>query len=266
MKITVFTTSWWNNQEEFDARYEGVKLYDVDPRTKTGILQFHPDYKGMFGLRQWRERVTRWFPGSPCFISCGTWSDPNLSRFGRLVSIVNAGAEPDHDYTGSWNYSMCAFTAAMAYMLNQTGWDLLVHLCEDVLFGAMNWDSLLREFITRPEEVMSDDWYGRPGYVVAWKRSAASRFLHQRLRPNLAETDSTGLQLPEDEIGRMFAGKIWNPWPHLVSTRQDFGHESGKYVVPEDTLKWPFIRLPHPRIIDQYILEQTSLARPVKEA
>lgn len=262
MRLLVWTTSWWNSQAEFDLKYEGTELLKVDERTATQIFQYHPDYKGRFGLKSWFSNAIRWFPEQRYIVACGTWSDPDYSRFGRMVKIINSGALPNHPYTGSWNYAMCAFTGMMAYALNLNDWDLMVMLDGDVLFGALDWNSLLREFASRDTEVMGTDWHGRPGYLMAWKRSAAIRFLHQRLRPNLSETFSEGMELPEDELGRMYEGKLWNLWPDLVTVRQDYGHEAEKYINPQDTLTWPMIRLPHPSIIEQYEREQTALAKP----
>ena len=250
MRIISFCTSFWSSPEEAQSKTHGL-----------------------FGLHACRERALTYFNAFEFFVACGTWSDAKWSPFDTTVPIINAGAVLDRIYEPVWwNYAGCALTAACAYLANRRDWDLAICVDTDTLLGSVDWDTLLREFLQRPEEIIADDWYGRPGYVVAWKPTGVSRYLHQRLRANLIEKpvgdDATAPMLIEDEIGAMFAGKIFNPWPHLKTTRQDAGQESEQYVALREPIEkaWPFVRLPHDSIVQEYLATQTSLARPVKSA
>jgi len=241
MRIISFCTSWWTSREDFERKL-----------------------KGPFGLDACRKRGLQFFKPFHTFIACGTWSEPFCE------GVINAGVDLDRPYEPVWwNYSSCALTAACAFLANQRDWDLTIYLDTDTLLGNVDWDTLLREFLSRPEEVMGDDWYGRPGYIVAWKPASVVRFLHQRLRANLIErTDETPEpMLCEDEFGLIFKGRYWNPWPHLKTSRQDFGLESAKYVEQDQPLRehWPFLRLPDPAIVDTYLKTETALAKPVRD-
>jgi hypothetical protein len=187
-----------------------------------------------------------------------------------MAPVINAGVTLDRPYDPTWwNYAGCALTAACAHLANRRDWDVAVCLDTDTLLGNVDWDAVLSEFLSRPEEIIADDWYGRPGYVVAWKPEGVSRYLHRRLRANLierpADPDVPPPMLLEDEFGVMFSGKIWNPWPHLKTTRQDFGLESEQYVTLRQPLEeaWPFVRLPNPEIVEEYLQTQTALAKSV---
>jgi len=264
VRIIAACSSYWNSQEEFDARYEGKWIQRIDPRTFNVAYQLNPVYNGIFGLREWERRVARFFCPRETLIACGTWSDPDFSRFGRMVKIINSGAEPNHAHTGSWQYMGCALTALMANLCNRKDWDLLIFFDSDVLIGAVDWDALLREFMSRPEEVFGPRWYNRHCDFLGWKPAAASRFLHQRIRCNLSDDDS--IPWIDDELHRMFDGRKWNPWPEVECIRQDYAHDEGAHLKNASASRWPIVRLPHPDIIPGYLATQTVLARSVKQA
>jgi hypothetical protein len=246
VRIIAFTTSWWSSPEEAQAKAEGL-----------------------FGLHACRDRAVALFKPFWFFVAAGTWSEPEWSPLGIDVPVVNAGATLDRPYEPIyWNYGGCAITAACAYLANRRDWDIAVCVDTDTLYGAVDWDAVLREFLARPDELLADDWWGRPGYVVAWKPAAVSRYLHQRLRPNLLERGYPDEALPmllEDEFGAMFAGRIFNPWPNLRTTRQDAGLDSEQYVARRAPLDehWPFVRLPSPQIVEEYLRDESSRAKPV---
>lgn len=264
MNIILACSSYWNDAREFDARYEGVWLTQIDPRTGNNAYMLDPAYRGKFGLRQWYSRNYQFFHPQHAVIACGTWSDPNLSRFGQLVTVVNAGVEPDRPHSNHWQYMGCAFTALMAYMCNRRDWDLLAFIDTDLLLGAVNWDELVHTFMDRPELVLGPRWYDRHCDFILWKRAAVVKYLHSRIRPNLS--DDTSLMWIDDELHRMFAGQAWNPWPTCHSIRQDHPHLASPRVPNDEVMNWPMVRLPDPAIIDRYEAECTALATPVKGA
>lgn len=247
MRIVAFTTSWWSTQAEADS-----KRY------------------GLFGLHACRDRAFELFKPFEFFVACGTWSEPEWSPLSITCPVINAGVVLDRPYEPVyWNYGGCAITAACAYLANRRDWDIAVCVDTDTLYGAVDWDAVLCEFLRRPDELLADNWWGRPGYVVAWKPAAVSRYLHQRLRPNLlnkpVDPDALPPMLLEDEFGVIFDGLIHNPWAHLETTRQDAGLESEQYVKLRDPIEqaWPFVRLPHPDIVEEYLQTQSARAKSV---
>jgi len=248
MKILAFCTSWWDNPLEASQRGDG-----------------------MYGLKAWYARVQQFLGPCECFIACGTWSDPAYSPLSSWVQIINSGVTRTKPYEVVWwNYAGCAMTAALAYALNRNDWDLLICLDTDVLIGAVDFPALLTEFVSRPELMLNQDWHGRPGgSFIVLKREGASLYQHGRLRGNLVEKPDT-LKYPdwepiliEDEWGLIFKDRWWSPWPQFKTMRQDYGQDAEKYVKPEETMQWPFVRLPHPKIIDDYLKFNTSRAKPL---
>lgn len=215
-------------------------------------------------LEACRDRVEHYFKPIDYFLASGTWSDGDFSPTAR---VVNAGAPKTRPNDPWWNYAACAITAAFAHALDRPDWDLLVEHGTDFLVGAVDFDALFREFMARPELLLSEDWHGRPGSLLALKREGVARFQHGRLRPNLlarVEGEPDPMTV-EDELGRVFAGAWLNPWPHLPTMRQDFGLPSAQYVGEREPLEkeWPFCRLPTPSIVAEYTARFTSQAKGV---
>ncbi len=244
MRLANFLTANWRDAAEAQAKGEGL-----------------------FGLREWLERTTYLFSPAFSFVACGTWSDPDFSPLPASVPIVNSGVEftrvYDHFY---WMYDACAYTAALAYVLNRRDWDLLVTLDNDVLVGDVDFQALLTEFMGRPETYLTPAWCRRPGGpFIALKREGAVRWQHMRRRANLIEepTDPPPL-LIEEELGAIFKGRWWNPWPEIATMRQDYGEDDPRPTREPLDQNWPFVRLPDPAIIGEYLATRTTLAKPVK--
>jgi hypothetical protein len=224
---------------------------------------------GMFGLRLWHDRVKFYFSPTHCFVACGTWSDPTLSPLPSPVAVVNAGVSIGAPYDVHYNQlSLCALTAAMAYALNHRDeWDLLVCLDTDALVGAVDFDALLREFLSRDETLLSPSWWdGVGGPLLVWKHEGAVRLLHRRLRANLidppADANAPKPLLPEEELAAIYKGTWWQPWPQHRTLRQDHGGVD-PFRDNAAVLTWPFVRFPDPAIVDEYTRTQTALAKPV---
>jgi hypothetical protein len=256
MKVIVAASSYWNSQEEFDSKYEGNSDHLSDP-----VLYLVPDYQGKYGLRWWKQRVDTWFHPDVTILTCGTWSDPKYSRFTDVL-VLNGGVDCNQPHTKNWAYVGCAMTALCAYLCNRRDWDLMLFVEPDYLLGAVDWKATIEEFMRRPEIVFGAPWGDLASDLMGWKPEACRRFLHCRLRPNLS-TD-TKLMWIDNELDLMFHKDWWNPWPHIRTTRYDYGWESTSKGPVEDTLAWPYIRLPHPSIIDRYERECTSKAVPLR--
>lgn len=235
-KIWAFTMTYWNSQKHAES---------LEPE-----------------LRSVMERVQLYFKPRKFFLASGTWSEPNWSPLNMRVPVINSGIVLTKPYEARrWAYAGCALTAALGYALSSDDWNLLVTLDTDVLVGAVDFDSILREFLSRPEELVGLKWQGNLGMILAWKRSGAARWMNQRKRANLVEDDEPEPMWMEEEFEAIHRGRWWNPWPHIESTRQD-----GNAGLNEQALTWPFVRCPHASIIEQYTREQTSLAKPVQSA
>lgn len=239
MKVLAWTMAYWDSQEHAESQRAALAACEA--------------------------RVLKYFRPVQYFLASGTWSDPAFAPIWP-IDVVNAGAPKTKPNSPFWNYAACAITAAFAHALTwrEDQWDLLVCHDTDVLIGAVDFDALFREFLARQELLLSDDWHGRPGSLIAIKREGVARYQHGRLRPNLMErVEDTEPMLIEDELGIIFKGLYWNPWPQFPTLRQDYGLE---FAVPErEPLEkaWPLVRLPHVSIINEYIETQTSKARPV---
>ena len=218
---------------------------------------------GLFGLRAWHERVTKFLAPTHCFVACGTWSEPSLSPI--PVPTVNAGIPIGTD-NNVWysQLSMCAQAAAFAYALNRRNeWDLLALLDTDALIGAMDFDALIKEFLTREEILLAQsygDGIGGPFFV--WKHTGAVRLLHGRLRSSFVPVSKKKPQLPEEELRDLYNGVWWNSHPQFTTLRQDYG-QTDPVRDNAAVLKWPMVRLPDPVIIDEYTRTQTPLAKPL---
>lgn len=237
--------SSWDNQSECDAKIEG-----------------------QFGLATWLQISELLFRPVGSFIACGTWSDPKYCYMPR-VEVINAGIERTHQHECRyWNYSLCSWQAAFTYAMGRYDWDLCVILDTDCLVGAVNFDALFREFMARPEEILTGAWCGvwPGGPLCAFKRSGVSRWLNGRLRANLIHPNTRGPEpmLPEEEMARIFEGRWWNPWANIEGMRQDYGEQAEAQDTNEQAMTWPMVRKPHPSIISRYLTENTSRAIPLK--
>jgi len=246
LKLWAFTMSHWNDAADAQAKGDGL-----------------------FGLRSWHERVTRYLSPTHCFVACGTWSEPSLSPLPPSVPIINAGIQSDAPYDVHYNQlSLCAMTAAMAYALNHAKeWDLLALLDTDALIGAVDFDALIREFQQRTEIMLAQSWWdGIGGPLYVWKLIGAIRMQHHRLRANIiARPDDDKAPkplLPEEEMAAIYRGLWWNPFPEFRTLRQDYGGID-PFKDNIAVLKWPFIRLPDPAIVEEYTRTQTALAKPL---
>lgn len=234
--------------------------------------EFHHRIVGPYGLQAWIQRSEYLFSPDVHIIACGTWSDPEFAHkawpadYGVWVEVVNSGTEWYGAYDVLWkHYALAATVAGFYFCLNIPDWDLVVHLDNDVLVGDVNFDSLLREFMKRPQEVLSPAWAGCPGGpFFAWKRAGLSRFVNYRARSNFYEQPIRPVPpMAEMEYGKVMAGRWWNPWPHLPSCRQDHPQEPLAAHLNEQVMSWPFVRLPHPDIVDKYLLSEGMKTKPV---
>ena len=247
MRIIAFNTTFWDSAEDAAAKFSGP-----------------------FGLHQWWNSTHMLLQPQHVFLACGTWSNPRWNELKRNgVELVNSGVSKDRDYDIYWwQYSGCAYTAAMAYALNRGGWDLLVQLDNDILIGAVDFNAVLREFLDRPESFLSPAWSGSPGGpFMAWKPIGAVQYLHQRRRANLIDRDEDKqgeALLLEHEKREIYRDNWWNPWPQFKTMRQDHGLADNPRIPNSEAMEWPFIRLPHPDIIGEYTKFRSSRVTAVQ--
>ncbi len=239
MRTVLFTTSFWNDSES--AQRQEI----VDP---------------VFGLRAWHARGVMLFSPVHSFVACGTWSDPAYNPLSGIADVVNAGIPSGRAYNVfRYQYSMAAYTAAMAHLLNRSDWDLAVLLDTDCLVGSVDFPRLLSEFDGRSEVVLSNAWSGCPGGpFMALKREGCIRLLHHRTQGNMVLDDAApDLQLGETEMRDVFGAGWWNPWPEFDHVRQDWA--AHPEADPMAFWECPFVRQPHPSIIQRWLNEK----RPV---
>lgn len=243
MKILAWTLSYWDN-EQHSHRWDGQ----------------------WYGLPAWKARVGQYLKPFDTFIASGTWSDPKWNPIPG-TTVVNAGVPKDSPYEGNKrHYGICAFAAASHYALNRTDWDYCVTLDTDALIGAVDFPYIFTEFAKRKEIMMAPSWYnldptGMAYYIggpfQCWKREGVVRLAHNRKLSDLRDADEPGREwFWERECFYMFrGGRWWNPWPHIK--------HMGCMVGDPVRERWPFIRKPSPRIVDDFLKHCTSLAVPL---
>lgn len=135
------------------------------------------------------------------------------------VPVINSGVEwcGSYDY-GRRHYWKCASSAALAYAINRKDWDLLACVDCSVLFGDINLDTILREFIRLPALIMAPGWWGYPGGPFILKREGAVRLAHYRKTPNMLDDDEPvpggEYKYCEMETLKIVHGRWYNPWPN----------------------------------------------------
>lgn len=226
LSIWAFCLAYWRNESEARSRLQN---------NREDSSNSHP----LIGLSAWRDRMKKLFAPSHLFFASGSWSDPRFNWVDG-VAVVNAGDYPPKEHEGHFHHlAKAAFTAAFAYSLNRVyEWDLLIAMDSDALFGAVDLNSLIREFWIRPEILCAPGWGNVPGGPMQiFKREAVSRLLHNRENSNFRDPeDQSSQSLWELEMNYIFRPMVngfprwWNPFPDHFSLIYD--------PVPE-ALNWP---------------------------
>lgn len=253
MRIIAFATSFWRSKEEWDALWNGPIYSSVTLKSQADWLASWNEPR--WGLSKWLDRVRWLFNPVDVFLACGTWSEPKWSP----ITVVNSGVDFTVPYhVGRWTYAGCAQTAAHAYLLNRRDWDLAVELDYDCLIGAVDFQDVMRQFLERPDLMMTPSWFGKPGGpFIMFKREGILRWMHQRKRADLIDDSKPDGLLLEDEFGEIFSGRWFNPWPDNVNQRYENG------VTDDEARHWPFVRGPSATMIERYVKEETSQAKPL---
>lgn len=231
---------------------------------------------GPLGLQRWHDLTQELFHPVESFIVSATPSDP-LCAIAALpkVKVLNCGIQKTKPYDVIWhNYSLFAWESAFNYALRCLSgtlegpqWDLLVTLDTDALVGNVDFGALLKEFLLRPELVLSPAWckiwIGGP--FMAFKPEACRMWLNNRKRANLVERGPRVPEpmLPEDEMTQILGAHWWNPWGNVDGMRQDFPEQAECHLDNAKFLTLSFVRKPHPEIIDEYLRTQSVKAKPV---
>ena len=212
-------------------------------------------------LNGWVDRAERYFHPGGMFLATGCQDDPRLNPVRDRVSCVVPSGEPKtkpYDVF-RWSYFLCAFEAALwKVTLNAQRWagpwDLLVEMESNVWINPkVDVGALLSTFLMRDELILAPSWFGRPDFnLLIMKPAAVPAFLHHRLRGNLVDHDKPCPMLAEDELGEIFKGRWWNPWPDLMICRQQWGipENPPDWRVTEDEVAkdWPVVALASPEI------------------
>lgn len=206
-------------------------------------------------LIEWKKRVQGILLPDWLYLACGTKIDSGYNPIN--VPIVNAEVTytKSHDVT-YWAYSFCAETAGMWYAILNTDCDIVAQIATDCL---INFDvaSKLNEFATRSDLVLAPSWFGFvDDAIIFYKREAIVKFLNERRRGNLIEAKDCSIMplLSEHEKTEIFKGRWWNPWPGIITMRQEYGI-SDRQPIPDDRVvseNWPIVLRPSPYIKGKY--------------
>lgn len=206
-------------------------------------------------LAAWHSRVMRdldcdalgVFLATGC---CDNWDlNPLLELRVPMLKSFEPRTKPYDVFR--WSYFLCAFESALWNALHcGLPWDLLVELESNCWINPkVNLSDLLTEFPARPELILAPAWCEQPDFnFLVMKPAAVPAFLHHRRRANLVDDDQPMPMLAEAELGQIFKGRWWNPWPEIQSIRQ--GYQVPGWAMPSNEVAkdWPCVALPSPEI------------------
>lgn len=205
-------------------------------------------------ILKWCDNCDKLFLPQAKWLCCGSYSNPEWNPSNGRAETVNSGALSTRPYdVFFWHYALCAYSAG-GWKANFTpDWDLLVWLELDVLIGTNDFDYLLREFLRRPNFVLTPAWYTLPdGSFFVWKHEAVERYCHHRRRANIVDDGLPRPMIGEEEWLHIFQSKWWNPWPDIPSVRWSGGC---------DYMKMPFVQRYPQEIVQEY--EAAAQPKPV---
>lgn len=199
MKIAVFGVYHWLNE----------------PPTQEQI-----DY-----CKDWEARIHKHIGECEIFVTTGTYSDPKFSPFSKNIPIIQNGCPPTQKYSVDHNYFRNGFMTGIWHaLLNIKDYDILYHVQTRVKIGD-NLTSHLQEFIKLENcSVMAPRFASNLGTLIeiscmAMKPSAVLAYATQGLRATFTPPDSNTMSC-EQEAYLMFYQTWYNPWPHVITTRQ----------------------------------------------
>jgi len=166
--------------------------------------------------------------------------------------IIYAGIPDSKPYHAKdWSYGVAAFHAGLHYAM-QRPFDVLVHLFTDAILGVPLED-ICREFTDRPETMAGPVWGNRPDtHLILMKRQAVIDILYSIPFVPLCKTSGNALYY-EDAISLIFADKFWNPWPDIMTIRQEINTPEIYKGTDEETIKsWPLLTNASPQLMAAY--------------
>lgn len=227
MKLACFTLTYWKDQA--DANSKSLEL------------------------RDWKAHIEKMLKPDVMYIACGTKSEPVFSPID--VPVINSGVEYTVPYDAIyWCYSLCAENAGMWHALLNTDCDILGQIATDC-FIKDDLLPILEEFNKRPELVCAPSWASFvEDAAIFYKRSALVKYLNMRIRPNLIAERRQPPLMTEQEKAQIFRGQWWNPWPNIVTMRQEW-YVGVKDPIPDERVlseKWPIVLRPSETIKKLY--------------
>ena len=198
MKVIVYGTSHWDNEEEIDFKRES--------------------------LNEWYKRVEKFIPGaSNIFLTTGSYSDPNLNPL--PCPLYQVPFFRPFVYSQQNCYFRTGFlTGIWKSLIDFSDFDILVHCQTRHLLGE-NMIPFLEEFIKRDEVVMSIHHTSNGGGIkgidvgfMAMKKPAALLYTVSAERQTCDSNPHViGV---EEEALKMFDGLWYTPWDNIPTVRQ----------------------------------------------
>ena len=205
-----------------------ILVYGVFNWDKNTLTKEYKDH-----CREWYDRIIKNIPYiKKVFVATGSYSDPEISPLPSTVPIIQNGVKYTIPYTNNHNYFKNGFLTGIWHcLLNEKDWDILIHVQSRVLIG----DPLIKEidtFYTRQEQIMAASLIGTAGMsieqsFICMKPLAAQKYCTNHQRPSFTSDDKYTLNC-EEEVYWMFHNTWYNPWPHIITTRQ-LDHTNGQY-------------------------------------
>lgn len=250
VKTCVFSISYWDNQKQADL------LRNI--------------------YTEWQQRISTSLPGSSCFVSTGSYSNPSYNP--TKLPLIQLGIEKQLDNnTPRINYFRCGFFGALYYFLlnkNIYNWDSIAFVHYSVLLD-IDLTKHIEDFLKQPKSIMAPSLLTQYGNLIetglmVFKESAIKKWILNK-GINDYHSDRKTWTIIEHEATMLFENDWYNPFPEIISIR--------KYNLPAENEKSTFIKrfelndyafLDNPFIFGlekhcpKYLLDQWKQKHPIR--
>lgn len=153
----------------------------------------------------------------------------------------------------NWSYFAANLAFALWYILDRfPAVDIAIGLQHDATLGS-TLDGVARELLGRPEVIAAPNWYGSPDtHCLIMKREAMQDILYSCPFTPLPKVTGRNVYYIEHAIGKLFAGRWWNPWPTCPTIRQEYGTPELYRGTDAEVLAWPLLAKASPDMAARY--------------
>lgn len=185
---------------------------------------------------EWYQRVIQFVPYlKKVIVTTGNYCNIKHSPFPKEVEIVQNKIPYTEDYSNRHSYFRNGFMTGIWHaLLNENDWDILFHLQVRVLVGVPLKEEF-DKFIDINKHVMSPKYTQMGGSgieigIFAMKKWAVMKYATSAIRQSFVMYNDSDINC-EHEAFVMFSDTWYNPWKHILTTRQkDFFLNGREYL------------------------------------